>query len=145
MSDIKTVWVNGYGEWVIEDGALASADDLETAVFISVFSDRQADAADAIPDGTTNRRGWWGDVDQDVKLGSRLWLLSRSILDDEVAKEAALYIKEGLQWMIDDEVAQSVAVTSTIVGTRQLSLGVTVTRTSGTRQFQYAWAWDQLT
>lgn len=143
MSDIKTVWIagTGQGDWAIADGALASSDDLGTALLISLFSDRLADADDTLPDGTDYRRGWWGDLDQDVPLGSRLWLLSRSILDDDVAKLAVIYAKEALQWMIDDKVAESVTVTATPDGRKTLVLNVTVTRKTGTQSYQYGWAW----
>jgi phage gp46-like protein len=146
MSDIKTVWVasTGQGDWQIIAGALASGDDLETSVYISLFSDRQADADDETPDGSTDRRGWWGDEDQPVKLGSRLWLLSRSRLDDDAAKMAVIYGKEALQWLLDDKVAQAVTVTATIQGPKQLDVAVTVTRSTGTSSYQFAWAWDQL-
>jgi len=146
MSDIKTVWVAmpGYGDWQIIDGALDSGDDLETAVFISLFSDRQANSDDVIPDGSTDRRGWWGDQDQAVLLGSRLWLLSRSRLDDNAAKMAVIYAKEALQWLLDDQVAESVTVTATIQGPQQLNVAVIITQRTGTNRYQFAWAWNQL-
>lgn len=146
MSDIKTLWVatTGYGDWEVADGALASSDDLGSSVLISLFSDRPANDDDVIPDGSSNRRGWWGDLDADTVLGSRLWLLSRSRLDDDVAKMAVIYAKEALQWLIDDGVAQAVAVTATIQGTKALLLDVTITRKSGTQSYQYGWAWSQI-
>jgi len=145
MSDIKTVWValTGRGDWTISDGALASSDDLGTAVLISLFSDRQANADDVIPDGGTDRRGWWGDLDQDKPLGSRLWLLSRSILSDDVAKLAVIYAKEALQWLIDDLVAEAVTVTAVPDGVKTLNVSVTITRKSGVQSYQYGWAWNQ--
>jgi len=146
MSDIKTVWVAmpGYGDWQIVAGALDSGDDLETAVFISLFSDRQANSDDVIPDGSTDRRGWWGDQGQPVLLGSRLWLLSRSRLDDNAAKAAVIYAKEALQWLLDDQVAESVTVTATIQGPQQLNVAVIITQRTGTNRYQFAWAWNQL-
>ena len=146
MSDIKTVWVAmpGYGDWQIVAGALDSGDDLETVVFISLFSDRQANSDDVIPDGSTDRRGWWGDQGQPVLLGSRLWLLSRSRLDDNAAKAAVIYAKEALQWLLDDQVAESVTVTATIQGPQQLNVAVIITQRTGTNRYQFAWAWNQL-
>ena len=145
MSDIKTIWVaiTGRGDWTISNGALASSDDLETAVLISLFSDRQANDDDVIPDGSADRRGWWGDLDQDKPLGSRLWLLSRSTLSDEVAKLAVIYAKEALQWLIDDLVADSVTVTATPDGVKTLLVSVTINRKSGAQSYQYGWAWNQ--
>ncbi len=146
MSDIRTVWVSttGRGDWLIADGALASADDLDTAVLLSLFSDRQASDDDTLPDGSTDRRGWWGDLDQEVPLGSKLWLLSRSRLNDDVEKMAVIYAKEALQWLIDDRVAESVTVTSSNDGVKSLLLSVTVTRKTGAQSFHYGWAWSQV-
>lgn len=146
MSDIKTVWLSmtGSGDWAIADGALASDDDLASAVFISLFSDRLADGDDALPDGSADRRGWWGDLGQAVPLGSRLWLLTRSRLDDDAAKMAVIYAKEALQWLLDDQVAESVTVTADIQGPKQLNLGVTVTQKTGSKTYRYGWAWNQL-
>ncbi|MHA6236875.1 phage GP46 family protein [Pseudomonas fluorescens group sp. PF-69] len=146
MSDIRTVWVaeTGQGDWQVLDGALDSGDDMASAVFISLFSDRQANSDDVLPDGSTDRRGWWGDLGQPVPLGSRLWLLSRSRLDDNAAKMAVIYAKEALQWLLDDQVAESVTVTATIQGPKQLNVAVTVTQRTGTKNYQFAWAWNQL-
>lgn len=148
MSDIATVLIDssGQADWSISDGALASGDDLSSAVFISLFSDRQAEASDDLPDTSGDRRGWWGDLDESAKVGSRLWLLSRSRLDDAVAKDAVTYAKEALKWLIDDGVATSVSVAATRSDRKLLTLRVIITKRDGTTaSLSYAWAWDQLT
>lgn len=63
----------------LENGDIKQADGLDTAVIISLFTDRRALEDDATPDFTENRRGWWGDTydAQQRPIGSRLWLLSR--------------------------------------------------------------------
>ncbi|MDY7560226.1 phage GP46 family protein [Pseudomonas sp. CCC3.2] len=132
MSDISTVWNvdTGMGDWSVSGGALASGDDLETAVLISVFSDRLAGDDDVLPDGSTDRRGFWGD--DDVPLGSKLWLLDRSRLTTDVANTAKIYIEESLKWIIDDGVASSVKVTMSIAPPRTLGALVVITRGDGT-------------
>ncbi|MEB0312149.1 phage GP46 family protein [Pseudomonas sp. 10B1] len=131
MSDISTVWNidTGMGDWSVSGGALASGDDLETAVLISVFSDRLAGDDDVLPDGSTDRRGFWGD--DDVPLGSKLWLLDRSRLTTDVANTAKIYIEESLKWIIDDGVASSVKVTMSIAPPRTLGALVVITRGDG--------------
>ena len=145
MTDIATVWIaaDGQGDWAISNGALASGTDLASAVLISLFTDRQATADDDLPDTTGDRRGWWGDVDQAVAIGSRLWLLNREKLTDDVAKRAALYAKEALAWMIDDGIATAIGVVPTVQGSR-LDLEVTITRDGVASRFRYAWAWAQI-
>ncbi|MGY2158625.1 phage GP46 family protein [Pseudomonas tolaasii] len=146
MSDITTTWIveNGTGDWSIAGGALASGNDLASAVLISLFTDRIADDADIPPDGGDDRRGWWGDADEDVPIGSRLWLLDRSRLTQAVANTAKIYMEEALQWLIDDQVALSVKVVTSIAGGNRLNTIVTVTRRDGTLvPLNYNWVWNQ--
>lgn len=105
MSDISTQWNPdaGYGDFVVVPPSLASGNDLETAIFLSIFTDRQAGPDDVIPDGTTIRRGWWAD-DLNYPLGSRLWLLSRSKATKDVLRRAHDYVTEAVQWLLDDGV-----------------------------------------
>lgn len=144
MSDITTTWIvqSGTGDWSISGGALTSGDDLETAVLISLFTDRVAEATDIPPDGGDDRRGWWGDEDEDVPIGSRLWLLDRSRLTPAVANTARIYIEEALKWLVDDEVATSVKALTAISGASQLNSIVTITRSDGTVvPLKFNWAW----
>lgn len=147
MSDITTFWVvpDVRGDWAVVNGDLAHGDDLATAVLISLFTDRSAEPADTPPDGTQDRRGWWGDEGQDVPIGSRLWLLSRSTLNTQVSVLAQSYIVESLAWMISDGVAAGYRVEMTIVKPNQLRAVVTIQQNDGsTRAIQCQWAWDQL-
>jgi len=148
MSDITTTWdiARGEGDWTIAGPSLAAGDDLATAVLISLFTDRTAEASDRLPGASEDRRGWWGDLDQDVPIGSRLWLLDRSKLTPAVAVKAKGFAAEALAWMIADEVATDVQVTATIVRPASLRLGVVVLRANGNRvALGYDWAWAQLT
>lgn len=146
MSDITTTWIveTGTGDWSIAGGALASGNDLASAVLISLFTDRIADDADIPPDGGDDRRGWWGDADEDVPIGSRLWLLDRSRLVQAVANNAKIYMEEALQWLVDDQVALSVKVVTSIAGGSRLNSIVTVTHRDGTvTPLHYNWVWNQ--
>lgn len=146
MTDITTTWIasTGSGDWSISGGALASGDDLSSAVLISLFTDRLADPADKPPDGSNDRRGWWGDDDEEVPLGSRLWLLDRSRLTAEVAITARIYMEEALKWIVDDGAAASIQVLTAIGGNRQMNAVVTVTRHDGTSvPLRFSWAWRQ--
>ena len=76
MADLTIEWseASNRGDLVLAGAALLMGLDLQTAMLISLFSDRQAAPGDVIPDGSNDPRGWWGDN----TIGSRLWLLSRS-------------------------------------------------------------------
>ena len=149
MSDITTIWdyVNNRGDWQVQAGALASGDDLTTAVLISLFTDRRAAPSDVIPDGTTNRRGWWADIDTSGNLdewGSRLWLLDRSKSPtQQVLNDAITYCNEALAWMVTDGVAASVNVTAQWNAVNFLAIQVIINKIDGTTvslQFQQLWS-----
>src|SRR6201991_1877191 len=114
MSDITTIWnvARGQGDWILSGPSLASGNDLATAALISLFTDRTAEDSDRLPDATTGRRGWWGDVDQDIPIGPRLWLLERSKLTSVIAAAAKGYATEALAWMISDGIAVDVQVST---------------------------------
>lgn len=146
MTDISTTWITstGTGDWAISAGALASGDDLASSVLISLFTDRHANSDDVIPDGSDDRRGWWGDQDQEVPIGSRLWLLDRSRLTPDVANAARVHINEALKWLIDDGVAAAITVTARISGQSQLDTIITITRNDGAKvPLKYSWVWQQ--
>lgn len=101
---------------------LATEDGLRTAVIISLFTDRRAEADDEIPDGGDDRRGWWAD-----SLGSRLWLLARSKETPDTLARARTYAAESMQWLIDDGVATAVEVTAEWARRGVLGLRVGIT------------------
>ncbi len=103
MSDTTTLWdvANARGDWSMSGALLTSGHDLQTAVLISLFTDRIAEPDDVIPDGSNDPRGWWGDEFSTVKIGSRLWLLTRAKQTQATLQRAYDYILQALQWMID--------------------------------------------
>jgi len=118
---------------------LEEDDGLETAVVISLFTDRRANRGDAVPGDPNDRRGWWGDSFADVagdRIGSRLWLLSREKQMPSVLARALEYAAEALQWLIDDGIARAVNVTAEVVSQGVLGLGVEIVR-SGKPAAQY--------
>lgn len=140
-------------DWAIIAGDLATDDGLDTAIALSLWTDRLANADDEIPDGSGDRRGWWGDaylpplLDGTAdRIGSRLWLLARALQTLDTAQRAQTYCQEALQWLVDDGVAVSVTtplpsfprlyamqIVNTIV--QQTAPGVTVSR-------RYTSIWD---
>jgi len=97
------------------NGDLALEQGLYSAVLISLFTDARAADDDILPNILDdNRRGWWGDLVNPLvkndKIGSRLWLLERSKTLPEVLVQAKEYIKESLQWLVEDGLASKIEV-----------------------------------
>jgi phage gp46-like protein len=120
---------------------LATGNDIETAILISIFSDRMANPGDVIPDGTGDPRGWW--ADDDVRIGSRMWLLRRAKQTAKTQQLAYDYLAESLQWMIDDGVVARFDITTQWVSTGMLGAVIVAWSPTGTllSKGQYAWAW----
>jgi phage gp46-like protein len=150
MSDLTTSWDPALlaGDWIFSDGDLASGRDLETAVVISLFTDRLAHDDDPLPDpGDSDRRGWWADWDAEAgPIGSRLWLISREKQLEDVRLRAEDYCREALAWLIEDDVADTVEVTaawSTAPG--RLDLDVIIMRERAVLLHRaFSWAWRQI-
>ncbi len=143
MSDITTSWNATRGDWRMVGADLGSGDDLATAVLISTFTDRVALPDDAIPDGTTDPRGWWGDDPTGVPIGSRLWLIFRNKLTQDTVASAQNYEEEALQWMVDDGVVAGFDVYVETQVPSTLAMRVTLFKNDGTTQtIAFAWVWN---
>jgi phage gp46-like protein len=116
---------------------LDSAQPLVRAVIVSLFTWRRANPDDDLPAGPDNlgRMGWWGDsfpTTPNDRIGSRLWLLSRSTLTPETVAKAKEYAQEALQWLIDDGVAARVDVQTERQGLSTLAIGCRIYKSDGT-------------
>jgi phage gp46-like protein len=92
----------------VRDGDIAAGRDLATAVIISLFTWRRAEPDDDIP-SDAEKYGYWAE-DADNRWGSRLWLLKRAKISNETISRASEYIRESLQWMINDGIVGRVEI-----------------------------------
>ena len=136
MTDLSLVWdrENYRADMTVTGGDLATDAGLHTALIISLMTDRLADPHDFIPDLSTDRRGWWGDLplasEDDLPapdfIGSRLWLLAREKQLPETARRAEFYAREALQWMLDDDVAVRIDAVATFPRLGWIELRITI-------------------
>ncbi len=128
------------GDFAILGGDLAIDHDLETAILISLFTDRRADDGDTITDGTDDRRGCWMDALTDEPLGSRLWLLRREKITAETVERVKEYIEESLLWAIRKKVAQEITVTCVPDrSSGRIDASIELVKNRQTRRYQYVW------
>jgi phage gp46-like protein len=102
MSDIPTLLAPGAAQADWQISGTTGDQDLATAVVLSLFTDGEARADDPVPGG--DRRGWYGDDGDAVRMGSRLWLLERRKADQATLNDARAFITEAVQWLVDDGV-----------------------------------------
>lgn len=150
LGDLALTWsnVNGDADLSLIDSDLASERGLLTAVLLSLFLDRRAEADDKPPSGDArDRRGWWADQFAAVvgdRVGSRLWLLDRAKRTNETVLRAKEYVLDALAWMIEDRVVASIDVT---VETTKAALLIAVGLQRPGRDpvsFRFAQKWDHL-
>lgn len=135
----------GNADLTVVENDLETDDGLETAVYLSLFTNRRAEDGDTLPTGDTDRGGWWGDafpLSDGDKIGSRLWLLARSKQTANIPEDAKQYATEALQWLLDDGVSDRVDVESGIVANGILGLAATIYRPEVdpvTFRYNYNW------
>jgi len=144
MSDIGLLIVNNCIDLSLsDDGSTLFRDDgLESSILISLFTDQRVSESE-VPQGESEQRGWWGDLVSETpgdKTGSKLWTLYRSKLVPGTAQSVQVRAKQALQWMIDDGVASSVDVVTTIDAGRLL-IAVSITKPDNTEN-KFSMFWD---
>lgn len=148
--DIRTTYDSGNLalDFALDGADLATDDGLETAVALSLFTDRRAERDDALPGGDDDRRGWWGDTFAAVegdRIGSRLWLLSREKNLPEALNRARDYGAEALAWMVEDGIAERVEVIAAAPLNNVLLLDVAVFRPKDPPvRFRFERFWNDL-
>ncbi|EBS4105236.1 hypothetical protein ZD86_02390 [Salmonella enterica subsp. enterica] len=134
MADIAIVWRHGRGSLALNGHDLLTDNSIGTAVIISLFTDRRAQPSDPLPDGTTDRRGWWADSFRKRPVGSRLWLLNREKTLASVVEKTQAYADEALAWLKPAGLVKSVTCTAARVGHDCLRLSVSLVLPDGARR-----------
>ncbi|WP_407210407.1 phage GP46 family protein [Citrobacter portucalensis] len=120
--------------WLTVNGTRVNAssqlDPLTRALVISLFTHRRAD-----PDDNADvPMGWWGDTWPMVandRYGSKLWLLQRSKLTNALVNTVRTYLRESLQWMLDDGVVSRIDIDIQRTGINELGNSIALWRRDG--------------
>ena len=150
MTDIALVWdyASGTADLALNGNDLLLDQGLQTAVLISLFTDAQAQPGDAIPDGTTDQRGWWGDLPllsaADAAggdaTGSRLWVVTeRGVIVDNTLRQIETRTLQGLDWMRADGVASSITAVAASPNPGWIETAIALTQGATTTPFNLLW------
>lgn len=134
--------------WLTVNGKRVSAssqvDTLTRAVVISLFTHRRAD-----PDDNVDvPMGWWGDtwpVVANDRYGSKLWLLQRSKLTNALVNTVRNYLREALQWMLDDGVVSRIDIDIQRTGINELGNKIVLWRRDGSVTISFNDLWSVIT
>jgi len=156
LLDPDIVWNGVFGDLAITDitdpsnpGGLKATAALQTAVLICLMTDRRAEPTE-LRDGDINR-GWPGDGFDlergETPLGSKLWLLRRRALTDEIELVAQDYAREALQTLIDQRAFSRIDVDASADRLRnRLEISVRGYGSAGDVTFdqKFAVLWEQI-
>lgn len=127
-----------------EGSALERDDGLETSVLISLFTDQRV-AKSETPDGALSQRGWWGDEfleNTGDKIGSKIWTFLRGKSLNDTASAIRVRAEQSLKWLIDDGVASTVAVVTSIEPDKSIKIEIKIKRPNEENENIYAVYWD---
>ena len=110
-----------------ENGDLLIDEGFGTTLRLSIYGKRRATEAEVpVPE---YRGGWIGNLLAEIpgfEEGSKLWLLRQARLNEETRNAAKSYIKEGLEWLIEDGLAKSIEVNVDYLSSGKLEALVTI-------------------
>jgi len=136
--DIKLVYDEQFfmGDLELIAHELAIDTSLETAVFISLFTDKRALVNNEL------QKGWWADSYADIKgdeIGSKLWLLSREKVMPIVKVKAKEYSEQALVWLKEDGLVKDFKVEIIMLRNDALKIKVTLFLSNGSNEiFSYS-------
>ena len=127
---------DSYDFKIAANGDIETADQLDTALLMSLFCERRAAPSEMpVPE---LRRGWIGNVaTPGFEIGSKLWLYEQARLSRTTLNGMTAEALVGLDWLVDDRIASSVEVETTPTG-----LTVTLTRPNSEVSTQFYKLWE---
>lgn len=138
MNDLSLTWdlEAAAADCSIAENDLATSEGLESAVFLSLFTDAPAE----------DFKGWWGDNTADIEgdvIGSKLWTLARGKQTPQTLADAKQFSEEALAWMLADKVTDKIEVVSEFIAAGIMGIGVTIHRPDAdpvSFRYNYTWA-----
>lgn len=130
-----------YDLQIDSEGDIKTADTLDTAILLSLFTDRRASSSDVAE--PQNRRGSVIDLETPDDLsGSLLWLFEQSRLTGEVLSRLGNFGQLCLEWMVRDSIATEVSARA-IVRTSTVDLKVDIKKPNQPAEAHLFALWDQ--
>lgn len=144
--DIRLLFEDGLGTIEVEDGDLIRDAGLETAILLSIFTDKRATQEAVEIAGVSDLRGWWGDGFSGIagdQIGSFLWLLERAKIVPQMLTQAESYIRDALAWMLEDGLVKSISASVIRAGLEGIQLDIIVQRPERSEvvTFKYYYNW----
>ena len=129
---------SGYYDISIDaDGDIATKDSFDTALLMSLFCERRALPSEVAV--THHRRGWIGN--DDFEIGSKLWLYEQARITRDTINGVNTAAKNGLQWLVDDNLIESINVSTSVVN-NSISINAEIKRFNSAVEYRYYDLWS---
>ena len=115
MTGLKLFFENNQGDLKIENGQFVIADDLNTLVLTSEFSDARAEPEDPTDPLNKETKGYWGETlmaINDRRWGSKYWLYRRVILNTDAVNGINDTGKACVQHLRDNGIVETISITT---------------------------------
>ncbi len=89
---------------------LSPSDEIKQAIISSLVCRKARNESDR----EEGKAGWWGDYLEEShrEIGSFLWTLERSILNEQVLSLAKNYAYESLAWLKEEKILDSIEIST---------------------------------
>ncbi|MCP3475155.1 phage GP46 family protein [Bradyrhizobium sp. CCGUVB1N3] len=164
VPDIRLVQNNVFPQYsvtvdwsLLPNGTLDDTQALATAVIVALGTNALAGPNDDLPDpDSTDRMGWWGDLDAQAiwggwPIGSKLWLLRRSKITPAAARQGSTlvvvenYIRMAIQPFVDRKICSGFDVWVTRVDPQRIDALLRIYRGPLPEiELRYAVLWDAM-
>lgn len=138
-------------DWAVENGDLKTDVTLETAVYLSLYTDADAQDGDEVPEGMKPRHWWgqayWGRVFAalgveigGIQLGSLRWTLVRAKQTEDTRLRSIEIDRKALAWMVTVGLAASIDIDAEWVADGQLLTSIAIHKPDGlVEKYQTFW------
>lgn len=144
--------------WLQDDmNLLADGFALQSAVIIALGTDALAPVSEDLPDpASTDRRGWWGDMDAEElwggwPVGCLLWLLHRAKIVGATASQGSTvsrvdgWTRDAMRPFVDNKIASRIDVEALRTDIDRIDVGVTIYRGPDPAiELRYSDLWEEL-
>ncbi len=112
---------------LVYEGDLGLGSALKNAVLVSLLTDAPVEKDEAQSFGKNAGGGWWGSE----PVGSKLWLLDRSKINQNTLRIVEEYIFEALNWLKSERIADKIQVTAQRLGFDRICTSIKISLTNG--------------
>jgi len=115
----------------------------ETADLVSLLTDKRVDRSEI--QQPERRRGWWADEISELPgdlIGSKLWLLEQSRIEDLTLNKAKDFIQDCFNWYIAQGYLKTININVAFFGSRGMSIEVIRERFDNKTESRFYYLWE---